>query len=176
MAGAFILQLRDTMSLRTADVGSVCVRARSFWLEECHVWIGDWKRGAAGSGAAWGRLGGMLDRSPSSRRRDGSARWRWRKKARAAVLLRIWRQIGCPQNLCRPTAPNRALLPPPLKVHMHATGSSPPKSHRQRNSPAATKVKMKKSSLDRPFDNPATEIATPPPETRCAQLIRFHIP
>ena len=29
MAGALILQLRDTMSLRSADLGSVCVRARA---------------------------------------------------------------------------------------------------------------------------------------------------
>ena len=29
MAGALILQLRDTTSLSTADLGSVCVRART---------------------------------------------------------------------------------------------------------------------------------------------------
>jgi len=32
MAGALILQLRDTMSLRTADLGSWCGRVRSFWI------------------------------------------------------------------------------------------------------------------------------------------------
>ena len=136
MAGAFILQLRDTMSLRTADVGSVCVRARSFWLEECHVWIGDWKRGAAGSGAAWGRLGGMLDRSPSSRRRDGSARWRWREEARAALLLRIRRcnyppKLGAPKTCADPRPPtahsfhrlSRYTCMPPAALHPNSTGS-----------------------------------------------------
>ena len=31
MAGTLILQLRDTMSLIKADLGSVCVRARAVW-------------------------------------------------------------------------------------------------------------------------------------------------
>jgi len=134
-----------------------------------------------GENGAAGHATGRCSRAPPAACiRDESAGWRWREQTRAAVLLRIW-LCNCPSRSGAPKVradprPSRALLPPPRRVHMHGTGSFPPESHRQQSSPVATKVKIENSSLDRPFDNPAVQIATPLPETRCAHLIRFHIP